>query len=867
MPHGISGRTSLFVRIGDYAARKRGFVFTMTALLVFLAVSLGSRIRLDTDVLEMVPRGNVKVEAFKSSLKDFGSIDYLMVLIEAPEGKSAEEYHEFVDTFADGLKALPDVISVEYRLGANDQLLDLFRKYALLLLPPESLPDLERKLSDEGIRDAMIDNRRILASPAAALLKQLVREDPLGVGRLVFNRLIGGRQGLKLNPIDGYYMSEDSSALLMLVKPRKPAQDLSFTRRLFTHVDQVEARAREVVADEGLDIAGMKVEYGGTYMIGLVDSELIKGDLRLTAICSFLGVILVYLVGYRRFGALIYSSVPLLVGQALTFGLAAVVLGRLNAASSGFVAMLMGLGTDFTIIMYARYVEARQDGHDVERALRQMMGEAGLGVFTGAVTSAGTFYALTTTEFLGLRELGILIGSGMLFCLVSIFLLLPAMITWNEGGRRKRRGDATLHVQSFGLEKLIPIAVRNRKMTITLTIILTAWLGVEGWNVKFSDSVENLRNADNAGVLISEKVGRKFGGNLNVTMALIESTDVDDALIRMGKITEAARPFIDQGIIQGADSLLRYLPPASEQTAVIQALQAGASDPSGVFNIQRIEASMRKELEVQGFSAGAFDDYFPELEAMLDIKKPVGVELLQDGNLSDLLGRFIVKRGDVYKSAVYIFMDKARWKRNTPPGLVEAIAVADPAAVVTGVTVVSKELRTIFSRDSKKAVILGFVFVTTLLIIDLKSVKLAMLANVQVGMGLIMMFGLMSIAGIELNFVNSFTAIMVLGFGVDYGIHMIHRLITTGGNINQGVLETGKAVTMAALTNGAGFGALTLSSYPAMKSVGVVAILGSVCCLLAALTFLPAVMASRNAFDDAEPGAPENGPDAAGSAG
>ena len=168
-----TGRIGLFIKIGDYAARRKGFIFIMTALLVFLAVGLGSQIRLDTNVLDMVPRGNIKVEAFKDSLKDFGSIDYLMVLIEAPEGKTAEEYHEFVDAFANRLLALPDVLTVEYRLGANDQLLELFRKYALLLLPPESLPDLERKLSREGIREAMVENRRILASPASALLKQL----------------------------------------------------------------------------------------------------------------------------------------------------------------------------------------------------------------------------------------------------------------------------------------------------------------------------------------------------------------------------------------------------------------------------------------------------------------------------------------------------------------------------------------------------------------------------------------------------------------------------------------------------------------------------------------------------------------------
>ena len=97
-----SSRSGLFLRIGDYAARRKGFVFAVTALLVFMAVLLGSRLRLDTDILEMVPRGNVKVDAFKSSLRDFGGIDYLLVLLEAPPGGSVEDYEEFADRFAAG---------------------------------------------------------------------------------------------------------------------------------------------------------------------------------------------------------------------------------------------------------------------------------------------------------------------------------------------------------------------------------------------------------------------------------------------------------------------------------------------------------------------------------------------------------------------------------------------------------------------------------------------------------------------------------------------------------------------------------------------------------------------------------------------
>ena len=53
----------------------------------------------------------------------------------------------------------------------------------------------------------------------------------------------------------------------------------------------------------------------------------------------------------------------------------------------------MGLGTDFTIVMYGRYIEERRQGRSLEDAVNRMMGETAIGVFTGVITSAGTFGA------------------------------------------------------------------------------------------------------------------------------------------------------------------------------------------------------------------------------------------------------------------------------------------------------------------------------------------------------------------------------------------------------------------------------------------------------------------------------------------
>jgi predicted RND superfamily exporter protein len=155
---------------------------------------------------------------------------------------------------------------------------------------------------------------------------------------------------------------------------------------------------------------------------------------------------------------------------------------------------------------------------------------------------------------------------------------------------------------------------------------------------------------------------------------------------------------------------------------------------------------------------------------------------------------------------------------------------------------VGLELRGLFRKDAVKAVGLGLAIVALLLYLDFRRLSLTLFAMLQLGAGVIAMLGCMRLLGIQMNFVNAFATTMILGVGVDYGIHIIHRLARAERPGDEGVLETGKAVVMAALTNIAGFGTVAFSNYPGLRSVGLVCVLGTVGCLFTSLTLLPALM-------------------------
>ena len=111
------------------------------------------------------------------------------------------------------------------------------------------------------------------------------------------------------------------------------------------------------------------------------------------------------------------------------------------------------------------------------------------------------------------------------------------------------------------------------------------------------------------------------------------------------------------------------------------------------------------------------------------------------------------------------------------------------------------------------------------------------------------MLGAMVALSLTMNFFNIFVTTMIIGIGVDYGIHMMHRYREAREasieELETGLVETGKAVVLAALSTTVGFGALSLSSYPGLRSMGIVAILGAISTATVAITLLPAYLSLR----------------------
>ncbi|HEX4952447.1 MAG TPA: MMPL family transporter [Thermoanaerobaculia bacterium] len=839
---------TLLERLTVFARRRYRWVFAGTFVLLALSGWLISRLKLDGDVLNLVPRKDPVIAAYLDTLQEFGTFDYLMVVLEIPEGGAIDPYQAYADRLAARLGEIPELVEVEYRIEEPEKLLEQLFPQAVLFLDAAGREELARRLTPEGIRERVGELRRRLSTPQSLVLRDLARLDPLGIAEVLLGRLQSSRGGMSVDWMSGYFLSQDQRLLLLIAKPSRPPQDIDHGKRMLAAIRQAVTGANaDFQTEMGPEPPPLpRVRLGGAHVSAVEDASAIQGDMTLNSSSSMLLVLILFLFAFRRLSTLGYAFVPLAVGMVLTFGFASLVFGTVSSATSGTAALLAGVGVDFVVVLYGRFVEEGRAGKDFDASLLSSMGTAGPAVVAGAFTTAATFYAFTFTDFRGLRQMGVLTGTGILFCLVAVVLLLPAMLAWSEEHHRRRESRPRLYLHSFGGDWVAKVSYRHPVPVLVATAALTVVLGFYALRLPFEDSWKSMRPAGSEGGAVEKLVAERFGSDFDFMMLILRGEKVGPLLDRTEEVVLEAQSLVRDGVIKGISSVTSVIPSPRRQGEALAWLAERRAQ--GDLDPARVRGDLEAALTAEGFRATAFAKGLSLLERALSPTEPMGVEdLPTEGQAHRLLDRVLHPHGQGWQSVIYLYPPAGEWNREAPP---QALALAEklgPDTVLTGANVINKYMRERVRRDAWIALALGTGLVLLILIYDFRRVVPAIATLVPLALGMVWMLGSMTLLGLPMNFMNIFVTTMIVGLGSDYGIHMVHRYLEKEQERpEKGIAETSNAILIAALTTVVGFGSLATSSFPGMRSTGYVASIGAMTTVVTAMTVLPALIGLRH---------------------
>lgn len=829
--------------------RYHRLVFFFVLSLLAIALLLASRIELISNFIELVPQDSPVIKEFWEANEDFGAPEYLLALVENADSAETDPtvLKRFARLFSASLERLDMIENVDYSVTRKDRdfLKEFFARYAMLYLSGEDLDSVIAKLGTEEIEKQIAEDKVILSLPIPPDpgIKNIIREDPLMLSRNFGDYIVNilGQQttnAMKSN--EWYYLSDDKRTLLMLIKPTGINVDAGFSKRLMKNVL---TRRDTVLAEMGADAKQINILFGGGYTSALANSQAIQKGFVNSLMIVLIGVLVTFYLFYGHFRALFYISVPVFIGVGVFFGFVYVTLGVLNLVTISCGAILMGLGMDYSIHIYNRFIEeeaSRNKKTDVLENLRITFRETGSSIFYGAVSTAFVFAILVISEFKGLSQLGFLLASGILIVFLFVILMVPAII--RVRGRRKLRPGVLQKFFSKILDRLSHLVLTHPKMTLitigTITLFMTAVLlnvvpsKDRGFGVTFDENTENLRSANDADVQVIKKLQEKFGTYFK-PVNIICTAPTDKVLMEvLQRIDLKLDSLRRDSLVVNYTSISHYIPDIDQQKANIDRL-AG-------LNVENIMTLTKNTIQNEKMNPGYFD--LEKTRKSLSVNDVITLESLRKNGFDNIIDRYYIDKGDHKKVIIQVELNAPSHDNEAVKNLSRAFE-SYPNVTVTGARLVTAVFINIIKQDFAVAVVVSFFGILLVITVKYRKFWAVLLCIAPLVVAVLWMLGVMRLVGIRINFVNMVATPLIIGAGIDYGIYVVSRYLEDNKhNVFAAIHDTGQALFLSVLTSIIGFGSLMFIDNKGLASFGEIAVLGMSFCAVTSITLLPALL-------------------------
>jgi predicted RND superfamily exporter protein len=794
--------------------RRSTAVLAVAAALAVLGGLLITRLSFDANVLRLLPRDAPSVQAFERFLLNFGSLDHLYVVFESADPIGG--HSDLVDAYVEALRKAPEIESVDAALFEEGKDWTYLYDRELHLLGATDAALALSRLRSPALDRELAHSRELLQMPSAEI-KTMVQQDPLGMLTLLRNRFARQKGFVAFDPTQEGYVSPDGRSRLVMVKPKGAPFDTDFCKALFRRLEEIERTARASVDDSAGGVP-LTIFSAGAYRVALEAESLIRRETIVNSLSSLVLLLAIVIGVFRTPWILVYGTVPLALAAMLALGLSGLIVGRLSPATSGSAAMLFGLGIDGIALLYMRYLEEREKAALPGDACRRMAGTA-VGVLIAQLTTAATFFALLFIDFPSLRDLGGLVGTGILLSCAFTLVLLPALLS----------RDSTARGRTLTAPWLGNFVVRHARAIVVTGVLATVVLGSAATRLRVNMGLERLQ-ARTTGADLEREVAARFSLPTDVLLVVNESATIDPLLDVDARLSEAFASRMPAVAVSGISLVL---PPAASQQVVAEEIRRAA--PS----IAEVARDVRAGAARVGFRPEAFEPFIERLPRLLDADARITHDGLLAHGLDPIVSRFIAHRDGRYLAVTYLYPPQG-----TDLAAIEAIVhTVDRKLELSGLPAIDRDLERRFPWEFGKGLLLGTAAVALLIYAAFRTVRLTVLALLPMAVGFVWSAGWLALARVELDLFSMFAAVTCVGIAVNYGIYVLHRYAIEGSqDVREVLTRTGAAIMIACATALVGFGTLIISSYPPLRMFGLVSVVTLLCCLIASLLLLPALL-------------------------
>jgi hopanoid biosynthesis associated RND transporter like protein HpnN len=879
---------------GKFAATHSFWIIAALLVLTIAAGISASRLKITTRWSDLLPMHDPMVKEYDNIIKEYSSASNTIIVVQGPQTR----IKQFAEAIVPRIKELiPFVDQVYYKVDE-----DFFRQHGFMLMRTQDLEksvDIFKDLNLIPLLTHINDNFEAVYMGEGEPLSTKEKEDNaiLYLDGLHFwlramNDFI--TQSSTAGPAladsaverfligDPYMISHDKRTLLIIVKPTFSILD---TDKMVASTDSIQN-----ILDTTLpEFPDVKAGLTGTVPLGRDELVYSTNDMEFTSIVALVLVLLLFVLTFRMWSAPLLAGLNLIIAIIIGAGISAIFLGSLNLMTSMFIVIIIGLGIDYSIHIISLYSERRAHGDNTVAATQQTLVRSGSGIVTGGLTTAAAFFTLMISESRGIKEMGLILGIGIVSAMLTTLVGLPAFLAARERITTMIRHEPPrpVNIEFKILGKYGKSVSRQPILFLGAGLGLTVFFVFQALHVKFDYNYLNMEPKGIASVVLQDTMIKAF--NLSPDFVMVRTNSVEESW----QIAQQAK---DMPSVSLVNTISDYVPLDSQQlgrqpylrrirhylqtnTKVIplsrnnfkdlidqlnrldmniyelsqmafiggqdlvdQECRSIIGNPDDTNRIDFVLQLITKMQEDQARSVQQLNQFQKYYEPILrkesyQMASPERITLaLLPQSIKE---RFLNNSGNQY--LVTISPKKQVWNFQFLRRFTEQMQRISPK--ITGSPPMFLRLIDYVGRDGLRATILTVIIVFLLLLVDFRSLRFALLAMIPLVVGGFWMVGLLKTAGLMLTFVNVMGIPMIVGIGIDDGVHLLHRYRIEGMHATPTVLKsTGKAILLTSLTTMVGFGSLLPAKYRGFGSLGMLLVLGVAACFATTLLLLPALV-------------------------
>lgn len=771
-------------------------------LLLLIPVMIGAaRLRLDVEVLNLLPQNLPAVQGLKTYQQNFSNARELIITLEGPDANNLEAAAR---TLAESLRRATGLVSqvtwqpawIEYP-GQSAELI----AYLWYNQPPDSFARLTNRLSGLNLTNALLEAQQRLATSFTPGDIATLAYDPLELTRLPDT---AGATGLDSS--EQLFVSADGEFRVIFVEANSALANYKECRAWLNQI--------RTLVEQQTFAPQIKIRYTGRPAFVTEIAGGMEKDMTGSAGGTLLTIGILFYLTHRRLRPLLWLLALLVALLGATTAIGGLLFGTLNVVSMGFASILLGLAEDFGIVLY------QESRSHPELTTQEVRRQAAPGIWWSAITTAGAFLLLNLSGLPGLGQLGSLVAIGILLAaIVMIYAYVPPLMRWH------RKTDPL--GQKFMLFAPVRLLPPKFVWSITFVLLAVAAFMLVKPRPRFDRSPGALKPKNSQAYAAVEQIKNRLGRPDEPVWIMVHGKDEQQVADRLA----LAQPWLEQGL---SNSISRFTLP----TKLWPQPRNQRANRDALRSLVACADQTRAAILAHGFNTNSLaltENLFAAWREALARDK---VYWPSNSASRWMLEKFVGKTPDgiLALGLIHPARDRSATRRfiDALPRDLQAQGI-----LVSGWEFLGPTIFEMVVKEFPRVVIPIALLVLVSLWLAFRNLREVFLSVIVLGFSGLALQTIMDLAGWRWNLLNLMAIPLLLGMGVDYSIHIQLALRRYQGDLAAVRKSVGRALLLAGATTVVGFGSLSFSTNAGMASLGQVCALGIALALVTSVYLLP----------------------------